>query len=106
RNAAKTDFATKSLVTRWMFRRMFRPLRDHRRHDAELAANQNEVGDRLCHLHAGPLRDPESRGLERRHVVDAVADHGDVVAGVPECLHEVALSLWCYATDDAGTEIR
>ena len=40
------------------------------------------AGDRLARLAALAERDPEVGALDREHVVDAVADHCDVMAGL------------------------
>ena len=66
---------------------------DHPRHLAELAADQHEVGDRARHLRPAALRDREPRLLERRHVVDAVAEHADVLAALREHAHDARLVL-------------
>ena len=40
RKAANADFVTNSFATRWTFRRIFRPSRDHRRDGGEVAARR------------------------------------------------------------------
>ena len=67
-------------------------LGDHRRHRGEVAADQHDVGDAAGHLHAAALRDREPRGLQRRHVVDAVADHRHVAPAVAQRLDDARLS--------------
>ena len=42
---------------------------------AKSPLDEHEVGDRAGHLRARALRDRQPRLLQRRHVVDAVADH-------------------------------
>jgi hypothetical protein len=69
------------------------PLVDHRRDGRELAAHEDDVGDRTCHLGAGPLRDRESCRLQSGHVVGAVADHRDVMALGGQQLHDASLVL-------------
>ena len=51
------------------------PLGDRARQHRELVAQQDDVGDALGDLAPGAHRDGEPRLLERRDVVDAVADH-------------------------------
>ena len=69
------------------------PLGDHARHDAEVVANEHEVGDRARHLRARALGDREARLLQRRHVVDPVADHRNVATGAGEGLDDGALAV-------------
>ena len=71
----KIAFETKRRATRWMLRRIWRPFADHRRHLAELARDQHQVRHRARHLGAAALGDREPRLLQRRHVVDPVAEH-------------------------------
>jgi hypothetical protein len=54
-------------------------LGDEGGHDLEVAPHEHEVGDAPRHLDAAPLRDREPGRLEAGHVVDAVADHRNVV---------------------------
>ena len=74
------DLLTYSFATRWRLRRIWRPSATMRGHRAEVAAHEHEVGHALGHLRAAALRDRQPRRLERRHVVDAVADHRHVAA--------------------------
>ena len=83
RNVANADFVTKSFATRCRLRSTLRPSATQRRNAREVAAHEHEVGDAARHLRAAALRDREPRRLERRHVVDAVADHRDVAAAPP-----------------------
>ncbi len=46
----------------------------------ELVVEEDDVGDAFGHLRAGAHRHREPRLLQRRHVVDAVADHRRVAA--------------------------
>ena len=101
RNAAKTDFVTKSFVTRWMLRRIRRPSATIAGNGGEVAVDEHDVGDRLRHLRARALRDREARRLQRRHVVDAVADHRHVAAAPPERLDDAPLALRRDPPDDA-----
>ena len=80
RKTAKTDFVTNSFATRWRLRRIARPSATIAGTGGEVAVDEDDVGDRLRHLRAGPLGDREARRLQRRHVVDAVADHRHVAA--------------------------
>ena len=65
----------------------------HPGHDGEVVADEHEVGDRARHLRPRALRDREARLLERGHVVDPVADHRHVAAGVGERVDDRALAL-------------
>ena len=56
-------------------------LADRLRQARELVLEQDDVGDALGHLGAGAHRHRHPRLLQRRHVVDAVADHRHVAAG-------------------------
>ena len=60
------------------------PLGDRSRQHRELVAQQDDVGDALGDLTAGAHRDREPRLLERRDVVDAVADHRREAAALGE----------------------
>ena len=59
-------------------------LGDRARQHRELVAQQDDVGDALGDLAARAHRDREPRLLQRRHVVDAVADHRREPAAVGE----------------------
>ena len=62
------------------------PFGDHGGHGRELAADEHDVGNAASHLRAGALGDRKPGRLERRDVVDAVADHRHVVAVVTQRL--------------------
>ena len=86
-------WSTNSFATRWRFRRILRPSRDHRRDRGEVAADEHEVGDAPGHLRARSPGDREPRRLQRRDVVDAVADHRHVAARVAQRLDDAPLAL-------------
>ena len=80
RNAAKADLVTNSFATRCRLRRICRPSATIGGHGREVARDEHEVGDAARHLRAAALRDRQPGRLQRRDVVDAVADHRDVAA--------------------------
>ena len=65
-----------------MLRAIRRPSATASRQARELVLEQDDVGDPLRHLGARAHRHRQPRLLQRRHVVDAVADHRRVAAGV------------------------
>ena len=60
------------------------PLADRLRQARELVFEQDHVGDPLRHLRPRSHRHREPRLLQRRHVVDAVADHRRVAPRRPQ----------------------
>ena len=90
---------TNRRATRWMLRRIWRPSWTSARDLAELAGDEHEVGDRARHLRARALRDRQPRLLERRHVVDAVAEHADVLAALGQHPDDARLVLGRDAAD-------
>ncbi len=66
---------------------------DHPGHDAEVVADEHEIGDRARHLRSGALGDRQPCLLERRDVVDPVAEHRHVAPGVGERGDDRALAL-------------
>jgi hypothetical protein len=85
-------------------RSAWRPWAHELRHRREVAPDEHEVGDALGDLRPAALRDRQPRGLQRRHVVDAVADHRDVTAGIAQRLDDAALVIRRYAADDRRRE--
>ena len=57
------------------------PLGDHRRQRRELAVEQHQLGHSSAGRGAGAHRDADIAVLEREHVVDAIAGHGDDAPG-------------------------
>ena len=66
RNAANTDFVTKSFATRWTLRRILRPCGDHRRDGREVAAHEHDVGHAPRHV-----RDPLPWAIASRAALSA-----------------------------------
>ena len=72
---------------------------DHLRQFGEIAGDQHEVRHRPRHLGPASLRDREPRLLECRHVVDAIAEHPDILAGLREHPHHARLVVRRDAAD-------
>ena len=81
-------------------------LGDHPRDDPEVVPHEHEVGDRARHLRPRALRDGEARLLERRDVVDAVADHRHVAPGVGQRVHDRPLAVRRDAADGGRGQDR
>ena len=64
-----------------MLRAIRRPCADRLRQPRELVFEQDDVGDAFGHLRPRAHRHRHPRPLQRRHVVDAVADHRHVAPG-------------------------
>ena len=102
RKAASADLATNSFATRCRLRSTLRPSRIIAGIGGEAALDQHEVGDRARHLGAAALGDRQARRLQRRDVVDAVADHADVAPLGLERLHEAPLAVGRDPPHDRG----
>ena len=76
-----------------MLRAIRRPSCDRARQHRELVAHQDDVGDPLGDLASGSHRHGEPRLLQRRDVVDAVADHRREAPAVGERPHQRLLLL-------------
>src|ERR1035437_9917550 len=63
------------------------------RYRVEVAGDKHEVRDAARHLRAAALCDCQPRALQRRYVVDAIAEHRHVAALVGERPHECLLAL-------------
>ena len=75
-------------------------LGDRLRQARELVLEQDDVGDALGHLAAGAHRHRHPRPLQRRHVVDAVADHRRVAARVRSARDQRLLLLGLDPAED------
>ena len=104
--ATNTVLVTNSWATRWMLRRIWRPSATIPGHDAEVVADEHEVGDRPRHLRSRALRDREASLLERGHVVDAVADHRHVAPGRRQRVDDRALAVRRDAADGRRRQDR
>ena len=93
RNAAKTDFVTKSFVTRWMLRRIRRPSATMPGTAAKSPSTRTTSATAFAICVPEPCAIDEPRRLQRRHVVDAVAHHRDVAPVPPQRLDDAALAL-------------
>ena len=91
--AVNTAFVTNSCATRWMLRRICRPSSTIPGTTAKSERTNTRSATERAIWTPEPLRDRQTRLLERGHVVDAVADHRHVTPGLAERCDDGTLSL-------------
>ena len=99
RKAVKIALLTKSRATRWMLRRIWRPswTSGGTSPNSPETRTRSETERAICVPRA--LGDRQPRLLQRRHVVDAVAEHADVLAALGQHPHHARLVLGRDAAD-------
>ena len=82
------------------------PSRHGGRQRGERIVHQHDVGDAARGLAAALHRHAQVGLLERQHVVDAIADHGDVVPAPAQRLHQPLFLLRRDAPEDRAARCR